>query len=52
MSLFAPGERYLNRAWSASSGGHREETAACIQRAARALTEVMEVVESGGVLAE
>jgi hypothetical protein len=39
MSAFAPGERYLNRAWSASTDGYPQETVDCVRRAVGALAE-------------
>jgi len=44
MAVYAPGERTLNRAWSASADGHAEEACACVRRAAPVLAEVNQMV--------
>ena len=41
MGPFAQGERYLNRAWSASTDRHLQEAATCVRRAAPALDEAL-----------
>jgi len=44
MTVYAPAERSLNRAWSASADGYPEEASACVRRAAPVLAEVNQMV--------
>jgi len=44
MSSFAAGERYLNRVWSASTGGYFEEVTTYLSRAYSQFIEVRQKV--------
>ena len=44
MAIYAPAERTMNRAWSASADGYPEEACACVRRAAPVLREVNQMV--------
>ena len=44
MSEFAAGERYMNRAWSASADGYVEEAASCIDQATSNLHAAQEAL--------
>ncbi len=45
MDAFAAGERALNRAWSASADGYRDEVDACLDRARDRFAQALQLVE-------
>lgn len=48
MSHFAAGERYLNRIWSASADGYRDEALAYIGKAHRQFDDARRLLEAAG----
>lgn len=44
MTHFATGERYLNRAWSASTDGYIDEVKLCLTRARNQFTQALELL--------
>ena len=44
MTQFATGERYLNRAWSASTDGYIDEVKTCLTRARDQFTQALELL--------
>jgi len=46
MSTFSPGERALNRAWSAATDGYRDEVLASVAKAAEAFERTRRELET------